>query len=639
MWHSHSVSFAQRSTSSAENIQLSQTLKAKYNSKSVGVVALKDTEALTFSLATSKSLSSPVLALETRTHNFIGVKDNFNLEEAIFYDVKSEIINLKAKSHSGTATDLLPAYNTYELNGIFYSDAKVCSCTIPFETRGKKIDFSYEKRYYDVKYLTSVFFHDYFPIEEKTISFAVPDWLTIELKEMNFEGYNIEESVTNDLKNKTKTYSFTAKNLPALKSENYAPSRAKNYPHILVLCKKYTAKDGSEVKLLESTKELYGWYASLVKEVSNDPTILKPIVDSLTIPSKTDLEKIQAIYSWVQDNIRYIAFENGIMGFKPETAQAVLKNKYGDCKGMANLLKEMLKIAGYDARLTWLGTRDIPYDYSTPSLCVDNHMICTVILNKKKYFLDATVDYLAVNDYEHAIQGRQALIEDGNNYILDTIPEFNAEHNKVDNVVTFSFDGDILIGHCTSIIHGEEKIIVLSAMALIRTVNKQEALQRYLSGGNSNLQISNISTSNFGDRQKPLEINYDFKLHNHSTTISEKEIYVKIEKDNDYANFEIDTMERVNDCELPNKVYIATKTEFVIPLKYNVEYLPEPLEIKYTDFSFSLSYELIKNKIIYTKKVVINNTLIQKKDFLKWDNCIKAVIRFYKDPIQLSKTQ
>ena len=65
------------------------------------------------------------------------------------------------------------------------------------------------------------------------------------------------------------------------------------------------------------------------------------------------------MFYWVQDNIRYIAFENGIMGFKPDAAQNVLNKKYGDCKGKANLLKEMLKLAGYDARLTWIGTSDL----------------------------------------------------------------------------------------------------------------------------------------------------------------------------------------------------------------------------------------------------------------------------------------
>src|SRR6185295_4790856 len=123
--------------------------------------------------------------------------------------------------------------------------------------------------------------------------------------------------------------------------------------------------------------------------------------------------KIKSIYYWVQDNIRYIAFESGIAGFQPANADQVYKNKYGDCKGMANLLAAMLKIGGYDSRLTWIGTKDIPYDYSIPSLCINNHMICSVMLKDSLYFLDGTETYISMGDYADRIQGRPAMIQNG----------------------------------------------------------------------------------------------------------------------------------------------------------------------------------------------------------------------------------
>jgi hypothetical protein len=75
----------------------------------------------------------------------------------------------------------------------------------------------------------------------------------------------------------------------------------------------------------------------------------------------------------------------------------------------------MLQLAGYDARLAWIGTRDIPYDYSLPSLVVDNHMICALFLRDSTYFLDGTESYISFGDYAYRIQGRPALIQDGKN--------------------------------------------------------------------------------------------------------------------------------------------------------------------------------------------------------------------------------
>jgi hypothetical protein len=72
----------------------------------------------------------------------------------------------------------------------------------------------------------------------------------------------------------------------------------------------------------------------------NDTKSLQTILNQLVAGKSSDEEKVKSIYYWVQDNIRYIAFEEVIAGFKPEAAQTVFSNKYGDCKGMANLTKE-----------------------------------------------------------------------------------------------------------------------------------------------------------------------------------------------------------------------------------------------------------------------------------------------------------
>ncbi|MEI9945444.1 MAG: transglutaminase-like domain-containing protein [Chitinophagaceae bacterium] len=97
-------------------------------------------------------------------------------------------------------------------------------------------------------------------------------------------------------------------------------------------------------------------------------------------------KRSKRFFNWVQHNIRYIAFEDGIAGFKPAKANDVLNKKYGDCKGMANLTRGLLQALGFDARLCWIGTNYIAYDYSTPSMAVDNHMICALIYNGKKIF-------------------------------------------------------------------------------------------------------------------------------------------------------------------------------------------------------------------------------------------------------------
>ncbi len=142
----------------------------------------------------------------------------------------------------------------------------------------------------------------------------------------------------------------------------------------------------------------------------NETSSLKQQVTSLTNGKKSDEEKIKAIYYWVQDNIRYIAYEDGFSGYVPAKAQDVFAEKYGDCKGMANLLTENAEDRRLWCTLTWIGTRHIPYDHSVPVMCVDNHAITTLYFKGKEYFLDGTEKYAPFGEDAFRIQGKSALI-------------------------------------------------------------------------------------------------------------------------------------------------------------------------------------------------------------------------------------
>ena len=353
------------------------------------VIAYSYKQTVTFVLnESSKPGEASVGAKVVNELTLVPVKEYIKFEDGLFYDDEMSIDNVKAINSKGKEVMIQKLCGSYKDENIFHSDSKYCSVTFPLEEKGKSFTYRYEENYRDIKYLTSFYFHQQIPIVDRVIEFNIPSWLETDLREFNFKNSGkIEKTSAKD--GDVTRISFTAKDLPGFHREPSSPNHALSYPHLICVNKAYT-QNGQRKVLFESVKDLYGWYSTICADIGNNPNELKDRVAVLTANKKTDLEKVEAIFYWVQDNIRYIAFENGIMGFKPDAAQNVLKNKYGDCKGKANLLKEMLKLAGYDARLTWIGTSDLPYDYTLPSLAVDNHMICTLILDGKRYFLDGT---------------------------------------------------------------------------------------------------------------------------------------------------------------------------------------------------------------------------------------------------------
>ncbi|HLK30516.1 MAG TPA: transglutaminase-like domain-containing protein [Puia sp.] len=623
------ISFSQQISDYTSSIS---SFKNRYPKAEIIGAELK--EEYNFSISTNKSGETKIVSDESVSETLVPVKDFIASTDAVFYDEQSSVENVHASSAKNKTIKFLQQCSDYQSEGIFYSDAKLCVIKIPLEEKGMAVNYGYSKHYKDVKYLTSVYFNEDIPVEKKTIIFNVPDWLEVDLREFNFAGYDIKKDVQKDPATKTTKYTYELKSIPALKKEYHSPNWAKAYPHIIVISKSYT-DNGQKKVLFESVKDLYAWYHSLCKDIGNSSDDLKPIVTQLTKDKKSDIEKIEAMYYWVQDKVRYIAFENGIMGFKPEAAQNVFKNKYGDCKGKANLLTQMLRVAGYDARLTWIGTSDLPYDYSLPSLAVDNHMISTLVLNGKHYFLDGTEENIAFNDYASRIQGKQVLIEDGNNYMLDKIPEFAADRNKVETNLKLKIEDGALTGNCTSIYNGEAKISLVGAFNSLRSENKKDALDNYLRSGNANIVISNIKNPNWEERQKPLQIGFDVKANN-VVTKAANELYINPDWQKEFSGFEFDST-RKNDYELDHKLYLNTQVEIAVPDGYKIDYLPEAVSKKAADYSFEGSYINKGNAIIYSKKIIVNKTIIRKQEFSAWNDFIKSINKFYNDQAMLVK--
>jgi hypothetical protein len=597
------------------------------------VIAVSYKEIVDFSLnATPKPGEGKVKASVLNEILIVPVKDYLKYDDGIFYNDEVAVDNLKVVNADGKDIKVEKICGDYKDENIFHSDAKLCIVKFSLGERGKAFKYSYQENYRDVKFLTSFYFNKHLPVTERIVQFNIPSWMEIDLREFNFGGNAIQKASTKE-GDVTKVV-FSMKDAAAYTREPQSPNHAISFPHIVCVNKAFT-ENGQRNVLFENVSNLYNWYRFVTSDIGNKPDELKTKVDELVTNKKTDIEKVESIFYWVQDNVRYIAFEDGIMGFKPDAAQNVFKNKYGDCKGKANLLKEMLKLAGFDARLTWIGTSDLPYDYTLPSLCVDNHMICTVILNGKKYFLDGTEEHIALNDYAQRIQGKQVLIEDGKNYIIEKIPEFPAQRNRESKTIKMTVQEDKLAGTSVIEYNGESKIMVQSIFSSIRKDNKNDALSKWIKNGDDNVDVSNIKNPDFTDRQKPLQLAFDFKASNQITKAG-NELYVVMDWDKDFGSYEMPA-DRKNDYEFNQKYYYTVQTELAIPAGYKVDYLPAALKRTTADYSFEGSYTNNGKAIIYKKTIVINKPILKKKDFASWNAFIADINKFYNDQIVLTK--
>ncbi|MCF8372052.1 MAG: transglutaminase domain-containing protein [Bacteroidales bacterium] len=556
--------------------------------------------------------------------------DNVYIKK-VWYDDESYAYDAHNYNYKGRRYPCKIWREKYKTAGIFYDDYMVMYIPLDFDSIGDKRTYEYTKEFYDVKYFTSAYFHSAYNTRRKSIEFEIPKWLELDLIEVNFENFDIQKSETTDKKG-NKTITYTLNDIQAIKNEKLVSSYALSLPHILVLHKSQSA-DGKPQVLFNSTHDLYNWYSPLVKEIGNKSDTLQDLVQSLVKTSTSDEEKIENIFYWIQDNIRYLAYEEGIMGFKPASVQKVYHERYGDCKGMANLTCEMLKLAGFDARLTWIGTRSKPYSYDIPSLIVDNHMITTLYYNGETYFLDATENGIALGDYAHRIQGQDVLIENSESYIIDTVPEFDCTHNTREEILNLELVDDKLIGTGTSKYKGEEKNILFNLVANTPALDIEDGLMETISNSDKNISVSNITTSDLKNRNIPITLEYNIALSNQATFLS-KEIYLNTDFEKTFAHYDVDST-RINDLDFHYKVDINKLTTIKIPTSYSVDYLPEPINFETDEYKFLLKFEYEKDKssILYTKRICIKKGSVKAKNIATWNESIASLNQFYNNQI------
>ncbi|MEP6677641.1 MAG: transglutaminase domain-containing protein, partial [Ferruginibacter sp.] len=518
-------------------------------------------------------------------------------------------------------------------DGVFFDDSRVQFYPIRFSQLGSMAKVMVKKNYSDGKYLTRLFFGEDYPIKEQVIEFKVPDWLVVDFKKMNFEGKKIE--LQQNKKGGYTFYTFIMKDVPAYKSEYHRIGRAYTDPHIIVQIRSFEAK-GEVLKGFDTTADVYAWNNKLYLMAGNEKDKLQTQLGKITQGRTNDLDKIKAIYYWVQDNVRYIAYEDGYSGYIPSSAQDVLSKKYGDCKGMANLLTELMKLAGFDAHFTWIGTRQLPYPQSMPALCVNNHAICTLYFNGKTYFLDATESYVPFGENAFRIQGKEVMIAKGDKFDIQKVPLSTAADNALSTKADFVLSNDKLTGKVKVTLTGNERTDFHQSYQDLPSTGQKDYLNEFLEFGNDNMVATNVKTSDLKNRDLPVTIEGDVDLSNTVNTINGDK-YVGVDFFPKSLDRFIPDEKRVEGYDLDAVIKFEDEIKLTIPADKKFIDKPEDLNLSFDGYEFKGAYTVTGNQIVLNKALSIKNEVIKKTDFSNWTKFIESIKEFNKYLLSITK--
>lgn len=192
------------------------------------------------------------------------------------------------------------------------------------------------------------------------------------------------------------------------------------------------------------------WYEGLLTPVPRGAEAVRSKARELTagigagvgVGAADKRRRIEALAGFARRQVRYVAVEVGIGGYRPHSPQQVMERLWGDCKDKALLLVDLLKEAGIEAypalaRLDPDGRvdRDFPSPYQF------NHMIVAVPaagLGLEKdapvaggyLFLDATQETGGLAWLQPAVQDQEVLVVRGGRGELVRTPVRNTQEGR-----------------------------------------------------------------------------------------------------------------------------------------------------------------------------------------------------------------
>ena len=521
-------------------------------------------------------------------------------------------------------------------NSIFYDDVKETMFDFPSISPGAIGSLEMTMAHKDAHLLSPFYFTRRFPVINGELKITFPKDMAIRYVLKGNEKEKIqfsEESRRGEI-----TYTFKVTDMPGEKPYSDAPESAYFATHVIFFIDHYKNEKGETISYLGNLNDLHRLNYSYIRNINKEAgPELKQLVDSLTRNAKTTEQKARNIYQWVQQHIKYVAFENGMEGFIPRDANLVCSRRYGDCKDMSSILTLMLNQAGVPAYYTWIGTRHIPYDYTeVPTPIADNHMICTIKLNDDYLFLDGTDPSCVFGIPSEHIQGKQALLSiDEKNYKVIRVPVPEKDKSKLTDSTYLRLTDRGIKGSISIIMNGYYSMNMHSALNYVTEKDREEYFKNVFKRGSNKFKLEKFDYPKL-DNFNLIEVTGQFDLQDYAKKVA-GEWYINMNLFRFYEHEEIDYPKRKMPIEFP---HLSTKkyvTVLDIPEGYTVSYLPQSKSYKNDVWGFNLKYEQKGNQVILTQEFQGEHMMLYPDKFADWNKVLEQLFPLYKETVSLSK--
>ena len=492
------------------------------------------------------------------------------------------------------------------------------------ESRFKMIDASKEADagaifgYQATTEQRSIFSQDIWSFQNRLPAIASRYILTLPTgwaaKTVTFNHEKIEPTISGS------TYTWELTNLAPIRPEPSSPRVSSLAPRIAVSYFPPGDSQSNNFRTFSNWTEVSYWLTQLHDPQAVPNEALSAKVRELTANAKTELDKIRAIATFVQ-NIRYISIDIGVSrggGMRPHAAIEVFAKSYGDCKDKANLMRAMLKVIGITAYPVAIYSGDAEYvreEWASPhqfNHCIvavkvsEETQVATIITHPKLgrlLIFDATDDNTPVGDLPDHEQGSLALIVAGEAGSLVRMPVTPAETNLLDRKVEASLDAE---GSLSAVVKekaaGRWAVSYRGEFRGLSRPDYQKAIEAWITSGASAAKVSRVEPRDDLSAGR-FDLDVDFTAPAYAQLMQNRLLVFKPAIVSRRESLSLTEAKRKHPIMIKATAY-SESVNVKLPVGFVVDEMPDPVKLETSFGSYVTTYEVKDGQLLFTRKLV-----------------------------------
>jgi hypothetical protein len=569
--------------------------------KSVGGKNEKITKALT--ILDQEGVAPASLAL------YYDRNSSIKIDKITFFDRNGNRIKKVKRSEIKD----VPAYESFDL----FSDYRMKFFKPDYAEYPFTVEYVYEKKSIDD--LCGVCWS---PLNDYNVSaqqcrLAVSHPRTIELRSKSIGAFRVAGDGPGSLAHET----WGIDNACALEEEPFSTSLTERVPCVWAMPREivYEGHRGNAA----TWQELGKWVEGLFKGRDVLPDALQSRIATLVAAIPDTLERMKALYNYLQNHTRYVSVQLGIGRYQPFDAITVFETGYGDCKALCNYMHAMLNhigIPSYPA-LVASGPHAGPILRDFPNFHQFDHVILCIPFHADTLWLECTNQKAPFGFLGCFTDDRTALVITDKGGAFAHTRKYGARENIRNCNARFIIDTNAAARCCTVTRYAGLYFNDIVEFLFLHDDGRKNWL--YQTSALPSLEITGFSVT--ADKNIPYAIVNESSISRHYCSLSGAYMLVPLNAINAQKPVRKMLNRRISDVLIGRSLTNKDTSHFRIPTGYALESAVQGAVIhsKFGDYGFSVA--VAGNEIIYTRNLTLRQGRYSPTEYTEFQQFIESV--------------